>query len=288
MWLCHSIPLMMILMRSTTDIWEHPIEIAYAIPKIPLPPPSCLLTKVIESDTLFRDCMISSLCVCVIFTVWCSTWHKITFRLFRSLSLLFIFPFFFLFPTGVLQTYHIIVRGYDASLNRSRILTNVTIDASAPTLLLANLTEGVTYTVSVAAANRAGYGPYSLPATLRLDPVTKRLDQSTPSHRYLSFYFHFFFIIFLQKNFFLFSHSMKDDIRVHFELRDLVKCNLKNPHRKGLRHSECATLFPISLNNNNNKSPCLFSHFSYFCHDPFVFSFFLFFILLMSVSIAQA
>lgn len=94
--------------------------------------------------------------------------------------------FFFLMllfnSTGVLQTYHIIVRGYDASLNRSRILTNVTIDATAPTLLLANLTEGITYTVSVAAANRAGYGPYSLPATLRLDPITKRLDQST-SHR---------------------------------------------------------------------------------------------------------
>lgn len=68
-------------------------------------------------------------------------------------------------------------------MNRSRILTNVTIDATVPTLLLANLTEGVTYTVSIAAANRAGFGPYSAPATLRLDPITKRLDQST-SHRY--------------------------------------------------------------------------------------------------------
>lgn len=89
------------------------------------------------------------------------------------------------YQTGVLQTYHIIVRGYDANLNRSKVLTDVTIDASTPTLLLANLTEGVTYTVSVAAANRAGYGPYSNPATLRLDPITKRLDQSTLSHRYV-------------------------------------------------------------------------------------------------------
>lgn len=71
------------------------------------------------------------------------------------------------------------------NLNKSRILTNVTIDATTPTLLLANLTEGVTYTVSVAAANRAGLGPYSLPATLRLDPITKRLDQSSSSHRYV-------------------------------------------------------------------------------------------------------
>lgn len=98
----------------------------------------------------------------------------------------FVFSFIFL-STGVLQTYHIIVRGYDANMNRSRILTNVTIDATAPTLLLANLTEGVTYTVSVAAANRAGYGPYSAPATLRLDPITKRLDQSTLSHRYVQY-----------------------------------------------------------------------------------------------------
>lgn len=102
---------------------------------------------------------------------------------FSFLSLFFFI--LFLPQTGVLQTYHIIVRGHDATLNRSRILTNVTIDASAPTLLLANLTEGVTYTVSVAAANHAGYGPYSVPATLRLDPITKRLDQSTPSLKYV-------------------------------------------------------------------------------------------------------
>lgn len=69
-------------------------------------------------------------------------------------------------------------------LNKSRVLTNVTIDAATPTLLLANLTEGVTYTVSVAAGNRAGLGPYSSPATLRLDPITKRLDQSA-SHRFV-------------------------------------------------------------------------------------------------------
>lgn len=83
---------------------------------------------------------------------------------------------------GILVSYHIIVRGIDIAANKSRVLTNVSIDAATPTLLLANLTEGVTYTVSVAAANSAGIGPYSSPATLRLDPITKRLDQST-SHR---------------------------------------------------------------------------------------------------------
>lgn len=84
-----------------------------------------------------------------------------------------------LFYAGILISYNIIVSGVDINLNKSRVLTNVTIEASTPSLLLANLTEGVTYKVSVAAVNNAGIGPYSLPATLRLDPITKRLDQSS-------------------------------------------------------------------------------------------------------------
>lgn len=81
-----------------------------------------------------------------------------------------------MFSLGVLLNYHVVVRGIDTTHNYSRILTNVTIDAVSPTLVLANLTEGVMYTVSVAAGNNAGIGPYCTPATLRLDPVTKRLD----------------------------------------------------------------------------------------------------------------
>ncbi|KAL9923994.1 roundabout 2 isoform 2-T2 [Glossina fuscipes fuscipes] len=77
---------------------------------------------------------------------------------------------------GILLFYHIVVRGIDTAHNYSRILTNVTIDAASPTLVLANLTEGVMYTVSVAGGNSAGIGPYCIPATLRLDPTTKRLD----------------------------------------------------------------------------------------------------------------
>uniref|UniRef100_A0A182JEU5 Uncharacterized protein n=1 Tax=Anopheles atroparvus TaxID=41427 RepID=A0A182JEU5_ANOAO len=83
---------------------------------------------------------------------------------------------------GVLRSYNIIVRGVDLRSNYSKVLSNVTIDAASSTLLLANLTEGVTYTVSIAAATNAGMGPFSSPATLRLDPVTKQLDQT--SHRY--------------------------------------------------------------------------------------------------------
>lgn len=80
---------------------------------------------------------------------------------------------------GVLTQYFVIVRGVDIRENASRILTNVTLEASpTPSLMLANLTWGVTYTVSIASGNNAGLGPFSSPAPLRLDPRTKKLDQS--------------------------------------------------------------------------------------------------------------
>lgn len=68
------------------------------------------------------------------------------------------------------------MRGFDA-FNLSRVLTNITVAAAAPTLMLANLTSGVVYSVSVCAATRVGCGPYSSPANLRLDPHTRKLDQ---------------------------------------------------------------------------------------------------------------
>lgn len=80
---------------------------------------------------------------------------------------------------GVLKNYLIVVRGINTVENTSKILTNVTIDALTSSLMLANLTEGVTYTVSVAATNTAGVGPFSKPAILRIDPITRRLDTSS-------------------------------------------------------------------------------------------------------------
>uniref|UniRef100_A0AAG5DD15 Roundabout n=1 Tax=Anopheles atroparvus TaxID=41427 RepID=A0AAG5DD15_ANOAO len=76
---------------------------------------------------------------------------------------------------GKLKYYHIIIRGYDAH-NASKVLTNMTVDGEAPKLLLANLSAGVTYSVSIAASTKVGIGPYSIPSILRLDPHTKRLD----------------------------------------------------------------------------------------------------------------
>jgi roundabout, axon guidance receptor 2 len=77
---------------------------------------------------------------------------------------------------GQLRNYHVIIRGYDGN-NMSRVLTNMTVDGNSPKLMLTNLTAGVTYSVSVAASTRIGYGPYSSPSILRLDPSTNKLDQ---------------------------------------------------------------------------------------------------------------
>lgn len=54
---------------------------------------------------------------------------------------------------------------------------------TAPTLLLGHLTSGVAYTVRVAATTRAGVGPFSTPAMLRLDPASRTTEQH--NQRYL-------------------------------------------------------------------------------------------------------
>lgn len=76
---------------------------------------------------------------------------------------------------GALRNYHVIVRGFDQH-NLSRVLTNMTVEGDSPKLMLANLTAGVTYSVSVSASTKVGYGPYTSPSILRLDPSTNKLD----------------------------------------------------------------------------------------------------------------
>ncbi|XP_033236016.1 uncharacterized protein robo3 isoform X2 [Drosophila pseudoobscura] len=76
---------------------------------------------------------------------------------------------------GVLTSYNVVVKGLDVH-NTTRIFKNMTIDAATPTLLLANLTTGVTYYIAVAAATRVGVGPFSHPAVLRIDARTQSLD----------------------------------------------------------------------------------------------------------------
>lgn len=67
------------------------------------------------------------------------------------------------------------------------LLNNVTVNAGTPSLLLTNLSSGITYTVEVAAATRAGLGPYTDPATLRLDTASRQLYRDS-QHKYTSYF----------------------------------------------------------------------------------------------------
>lgn len=72
---------------------------------------------------------------------------------------------------GELQGYKIEVRS-----NNSDSKTDIVAVGTTPTLLLGNLTSGISYSVRVAATTRAGIGPFSPPAVLRLDPVSQIID----------------------------------------------------------------------------------------------------------------
>ncbi|XP_063220613.1 roundabout homolog 2-like [Bacillus rossius redtenbacheri] len=78
---------------------------------------------------------------------------------------------------GVLKSYEVAVSSAAGgnSSARARPLTNVTVGAATPSLLLTNLTAGATYLVTVAASTRAGRGPASEPQAVRLGPSSKLL-----------------------------------------------------------------------------------------------------------------
>ncbi|XP_031355084.1 roundabout homolog 1-like [Photinus pyralis] len=73
---------------------------------------------------------------------------------------------------GELQGYRVEVKA-----NRSESQVETVTVGGTPTLLLGNLTTGITYHVRVAATTRAGVGPFSVPAMLRLDPASRVSDQ---------------------------------------------------------------------------------------------------------------
>ena len=50
------------------------------------------------------------------------------------------------------------------------IITNFTLEPTATSLILSNLTKGVIYSVRIAAFNRAGQGPYTKPVSLKVEP----------------------------------------------------------------------------------------------------------------------
>lgn len=70
---------------------------------------------------------------------------------------------------GVITSYQVVIQ---AGVSWD-VLTNVTVSASTPTLLLTNLTSGVRYKVMIAAATKVGFGPYTDPILLPTDSMNK-------------------------------------------------------------------------------------------------------------------
>ncbi|EFA09265.2 robo3 [Tribolium castaneum] len=69
------------------------------------------------------------------------------------------------------------LQGYKIEIKANGTGTTDTVTVgTTPTLLLGNLTAGVAYTVKVAAMTRAGLGPFSSAAILRLDPASRHND----------------------------------------------------------------------------------------------------------------
>ncbi|CAH0564810.1 unnamed protein product [Brassicogethes aeneus] len=65
----------------------------------------------------------------------------------------------------------------EVKTNNSETLEAISVGPT-PSLLLTNLTSGISYFVRVAASTRAGLGPFSPAATLRLDPASRTADNN--------------------------------------------------------------------------------------------------------------
>uniref|UniRef100_A0A182NA47 Roundabout n=1 Tax=Anopheles dirus TaxID=7168 RepID=A0A182NA47_9DIPT len=71
------------------------------------------------------------------------------------------------FLNGVLLGYKVQLR----ASNSSKVLAQITLNATTTSIVFHSLTTGTTYTVRVVAFNRVGAGPYSKPAYLIMDPA---------------------------------------------------------------------------------------------------------------------
>ncbi|KAJ8939803.1 hypothetical protein NQ314_010977 [Rhamnusium bicolor] len=71
------------------------------------------------------------------------------------------------------------LQGYKVEIKTNGSISPDTINVGkTPTLLLGNLTSGVSYFVRVAASTGAGLGPFNPAATLRLDPASRTSDNN--------------------------------------------------------------------------------------------------------------
>lgn len=73
---------------------------------------------------------------------------------------------------GELQSYKVEIR-----TNGSDSVKIIPV-GKTPSLLLSNLSAGISYYVRVAASTRAGLGPYNAAATLRLEPASRVTDNN--------------------------------------------------------------------------------------------------------------
>lgn len=62
--------------------------------------------------------------------------------------------------------------------NNNSDSTKIISIGKTPSLLLGNLSSGISYYVRVAASTRAGLGPYNAAATLRLEPASRTSDNN--------------------------------------------------------------------------------------------------------------
>ena len=76
--------------------------------------------------------------------------------------------------------------GYKIEIfSNDSMVTNLTLEATATSLLLSNLTTAAIYTVRLAVFNRAGVGPFSPPVSLKVEPsLLYRPQAPHPSHAF--------------------------------------------------------------------------------------------------------
>lgn len=80
-----------------------------------------------------------------------------------------------IYSPGHIVSYNVLVQGMDY-FNATRIFKNMTIEGKTPFLLLANLTSGVTYYITVAASTKYGLGPFTKPSIIKVDSNMRIID----------------------------------------------------------------------------------------------------------------
>lgn len=76
---------------------------------------------------------------------------------------------------GVITGYNVILNWLDIPVNKSMVAINVTV-RQATSLIMTNLTSGVSYSIQIAAETIVGLGPFSQKVYLNIDSRSVGLD----------------------------------------------------------------------------------------------------------------